>query len=248
MKSIQEYQKEYDILISTAKNQSRNKLDNCDPNYIYYEEHHIIPECFFKNRKRKGPPGSLDGNPDERDNLILLTPEEHFDAHQLLALIYPNNQGLLATVARMSKDKTITRIEYGELRKQYSDIRSQLWTGTNSPMFGKGYRQIGADNHMYGRTGNKHHGYNIPRSEEVKSKISRNHHDVSGSNNPRSRHIFIKTPHGEIIKCFGNFKQFCKMNNLPFSMMNKMLKLKRQAKFGKCAGYYCWYPDGGIND
>ena len=35
--------------------------------------HHIIPESFFKNRTRKGPPGWLDGNPEDTSNFTFLT-------------------------------------------------------------------------------------------------------------------------------------------------------------------------------
>jgi len=60
---------------------ARNRL--LDKN-IYTEKHHIIPECFFKNRKRKGRPGWLEGDPDTLDNLVSLTLKEHMFVHILL--------------------------------------------------------------------------------------------------------------------------------------------------------------------
>lgn len=38
---------------------------------------------MFLNRKRKGPPGHLTGNPNDPGNLVLLTPREHFICHVL---------------------------------------------------------------------------------------------------------------------------------------------------------------------
>ena len=49
------------------------------------EQHHIIPESFFVNRKRKGSLGWLGGNPDDSSNLVKLTPHEHLVCHLLLS-------------------------------------------------------------------------------------------------------------------------------------------------------------------
>lgn len=62
-----DYKKHYNSLISTRR--TRLLLDT-----VYYERHHILPRCL--------------GGSDEEDNLIYLTPEEHYTAHLLLAKIY----------------------------------------------------------------------------------------------------------------------------------------------------------------
>lgn len=49
-----------------------------------YDIHHIIPECFYTNRTRKGPPGWLDGDPEYQDNKVFLTHREHYICHRLL--------------------------------------------------------------------------------------------------------------------------------------------------------------------
>lgn len=54
------------------------------PNDIYSEDHHIIPECFYKHRVREGPIGWLEGNPNDPSNFSRLTAREHFVCHQLL--------------------------------------------------------------------------------------------------------------------------------------------------------------------
>lgn len=58
----------------------------------YYEKHHIIPDFMFKDRKRKGPKGHLSGDPNDKANIILLTPREHFIAHALLYKIYKGSR------------------------------------------------------------------------------------------------------------------------------------------------------------
>lgn len=74
-KENMDYQKHYDLLISTRKNMNRNKRKNDG-----YHNHHIIPK-------------SIGGN-NSKHNLVLLTPREHFIAHLLLLMIYKENKNL----------------------------------------------------------------------------------------------------------------------------------------------------------
>lgn len=97
-----DYQKIYCSLIE--KGQDRIK----DPD-IYYECHHIIPRCL--------------GGTDELENLVYLTAEEHYVAHQLLVKINPGNFKLLSAATFMATDKFGRRINnklFGWLRKQHS--------------------------------------------------------------------------------------------------------------------------------
>lgn len=66
-----DYKKHYDLLIK-----SRSKLNRTKNKVIYYESHHIIPKSM--------------GGQNNKNNLILLTPREHFIAHWLLYKIYRN--------------------------------------------------------------------------------------------------------------------------------------------------------------
>lgn len=63
--------KEYEDLIDFAKNQDRKKSKG-----LYLERHHIIPKSM--------------GGDDSKNNLVLLTLQEHVMAHYLLALKYEN--------------------------------------------------------------------------------------------------------------------------------------------------------------
>jgi len=62
--------------------------DNGD---CYVELHHIIPEAFYEDRKRKGRKGWLSGNPDISTNLVNLTAREHFICHWLLIKMTEGN-------------------------------------------------------------------------------------------------------------------------------------------------------------
>lgn len=99
------YQKHYDNLINRAKTRILN---------TYTEKHHIIPKCM--------------GGDDNKDNLVNLTPEEHYVAHQLLVKIYPLEEKLIYALRMMcmagnGKTKR-TNKEYGWIR--------QLWAKTSS--------------------------------------------------------------------------------------------------------------------
>ena len=57
----------------------------------YVERHHIVPKCL----------GGLNG----RDNIVQLTPEEHFVAHQLLAKMHPESRGLAYALIAMTMNR-----------------------------------------------------------------------------------------------------------------------------------------------
>lgn len=104
------YQKHYDKLINRAKNRY---LDQ------YTEQHHIVPKC-------------LGGN-DSQINLVHLTAEEHYVAHQLLVKLHPKNRSLIWAVHRMSagsyKNPRNNKL-YGWVRRKASMANS----GTGNPM------------------------------------------------------------------------------------------------------------------
>jgi len=77
------YKELYKKIIDQAKAENRMKNQG-----VYYEQHHIVPDFLFKNRKRTGPKGHLDGNPNSPENLVLLTFSEHLMAHYYLYEIY----------------------------------------------------------------------------------------------------------------------------------------------------------------
>ena len=64
------YMKWYCDLIISRQNSHRKKSRD-----IYYENHHILPKCLYPDLTK------------EKNNLVLLTPKEHFIAHLLLVKI-----------------------------------------------------------------------------------------------------------------------------------------------------------------
>ncbi|AUG88274.1 homing endonuclease [Salmonella phage Mutine] len=103
------YQFIYDSLILKAK---LRVLDG------YSETHHVIPKCM--------------GGSDERHNLVELTPEEHFVAHQLLVKIFPHNHKLAFAANAMCLNngkvgRTTNNKLFGWLRRKLSDSNKQMY-------------------------------------------------------------------------------------------------------------------------
>jgi hypothetical protein len=94
------YQKHYELLVDRAKNRSLSG---------YVERHHVLPKCI--------------GGDDSQENLVSLTPEEHFVAHQMLVKIYPNNKKLVYAAWAMTHGKNRSNKKYGWLRRKRSEAQ-----------------------------------------------------------------------------------------------------------------------------
>ena len=93
-----DYLKIYDKLIERARTRKLN---------IYVERHHIIPVC-------------MNGS-DDPENLVELTPEEHYVAHQLLVKIHPDNDKLVYAVHMMCMPRPgrMNNKLHGWLKRKY---------------------------------------------------------------------------------------------------------------------------------
>ena len=81
--------------------------------------HHVIPLCM--------------GGSDDEENIVALTPEEHYVAHQLLVRIYPDNDKLVFAAAMMGKTRPSNKV-YGWLKRRFSESMSKVHTGRkNTP-------------------------------------------------------------------------------------------------------------------
>jgi hypothetical protein len=106
----------------------------------YTEKHHIIPKSL--------------GGADRKDNLVRLTPKEHFICHLLLPKMVegPAVYKMVFAFFRMKKHVTSSRA-YDFFRIQYS----KKTRGENNPMFGKKHRpeirakMSGAGHPMFGK-------------------------------------------------------------------------------------------------
>lgn len=103
------YIKIYNSLVS-------NKADRRKGKDVYYESHHIIPKSL--------------GGGNEKSNLALLTPREHFIAHKLLTKIYPNSWKMKFALFMMAQEDTkaakglfINSNTYEKLRKDVVETR-----------------------------------------------------------------------------------------------------------------------------
>lgn len=90
-----DYSKHYNKLVDRAKVRVLE---------TYSEKHHIVPKCI--------------GGSNKKDNLVRLTPEEHYVAHQLLVKIYPNNHKLLFAAFAMSSMNSRGFREYAWLKRK----------------------------------------------------------------------------------------------------------------------------------
>lgn len=114
------YKKIYANLCDKAKSQKEKRVLYKKNKVYYYECHHIIPKC-------EGGLGNY-GNYNH-ENIVLLTPKEHYIAHLLLCEIYQNSKKLKYALFAMINQKS-TRINrytpssttYERLRKQFIDV------------------------------------------------------------------------------------------------------------------------------
>jgi hypothetical protein len=100
-----DHRKIYEQIIAKAKSENRKKK-----NGYYYENHHILPKCL--------------GGLDVKDNLVLLTPKEHFICHKLLTYIYPKNLGIVYAfrlMIKMPMYKASSR-DYAHAKELYAAI------------------------------------------------------------------------------------------------------------------------------
>lgn len=93
------YKRHYDAMIERAKSRTLGG---------YLERHHVIPKCMGGGTTSK--------------NLVSLTPEEHFVAHQLLVKIYPKHRGLKFALLGMGASRKL----YGWHRRKISEARTGM--------------------------------------------------------------------------------------------------------------------------
>lgn len=103
------YKKIYLQLIEKAKNANRIKLNRTNENYVFYENHHIIPKA--------------EGGLNTDENMVLLTPKEHYIAHLLLAKITGTKSQIFAF--NLMSNRTGNSHNYTLFREELSNIISE---------------------------------------------------------------------------------------------------------------------------
>jgi len=112
------YQKHYDLLIDRARNRT---LEG------YKEMHHVTPRCM--------------GGTDDLYNIVELTSEEHYVAHQLLVKMYPDHDGLKWAAIQMLGHPNGNRNNnqtYGWLKKHYHNVCKKR-KGKKNGSYGKSW-------------------------------------------------------------------------------------------------------------
>lgn len=126
------------------------------PEGDYFEAHHILPTCKGGSGEIRNGSGILQKHP----NIIWMYPEEHYEAHKLLALENPKDAKLVwAWYAMASKELNgrkyiVSKEDYALLKKLHRESVKDFPFGIN-PETGRGYN------------------YQVPLSEDAKAKISK---------------------------------------------------------------------------
>lgn len=112
------YLKHYLNYMNYVKTLHRKKLKLDDPNYVYYEEHHIKPKSIYPELEK------------DPSNLVLLTAREHFLAHYALCKIYKDDTikyfKMLCAFNRMIKNTSkVKKFKYVNSRL-YEKLRTEL--------------------------------------------------------------------------------------------------------------------------
>jgi len=211
------YQKHYDLLIERAK--QRNIKG-------YTEKHHIVPRCL--------------GGADHTDNLVKLTAEEHYIAHQLLVKIYPTNRSLLHAAIMMipesSKHERNNKL-YGWLRKRFSEQRKKDAAGENNPTFGQKWFHCPETLHAV-RTypGSEPNGYVLGRAPQHRKRYC------------KSCGVFI-----DVVSVKNGKDKFCKScraehkKNYDYKHDYKLIKQIYKEHIDTGTGYYTLAQRHGIN-
>jgi hypothetical protein len=224
----------------------------------YTEKHHIIPRCM--------------GGSNDHRNLVRLTPEAHYVAHQLLVKIYPDNHKLVYAANLMCVgSKTNNRVNnksYGWIKRKLntaakgkthsaitkakmSAAKQHVSVETRAKMSAarKGKPQpahvanqlrvarLGKVTSLATRTKISKSLVGREISKDHKLNMSKNHANVSGSNNPNAKTWKIISPTGEVFIIFGSMDEFCKMHNLPASTMRGAGRRGSSPTSGKCVGW-----------
>jgi len=134
-----DYKKIYNSIIERGLNRT---------DLTIYEKHHIVPRCL--------------GGTDEPENLVKLTPEEHYVAHQLLVKIYPDNESIVFAAQMMVPNRPNNKM-YGWLKRRYKKSASLKFKGKGNSQYGTCWITNGFMNKKILKTENIPSGWNPGR-------------------------------------------------------------------------------------
>ena len=166
-----DYKRIYDQIIAAAK--IRKAVG-------YVEKHHIVPKCL--------------GGDNSVNNLVALTPKEHYVCHRLLCEMYPKNKKLLYALSAMMIPSNGRYKNYRVSSRLYDHIKKELfYTRSNylkkfNPMKDLDLRE---KRRVEMKTNNLYHRL----TEEQKQRHKQNGSVAKmGSKNPRAKKcVWIET-------------------------------------------------------
>lgn len=118
-----DYKRHYDLLINRAKTRVLDEFS---------ETHHIVPRCL--------------GGSNDPANLVELTPEEHYVAHQLLIRIYPSVRGLTYAAIMMTTGNSKAQRARRSKNKLFGWIKRKQASAARKPMSAETKRKISEAN------------------------------------------------------------------------------------------------------
>ncbi len=151
------YSKWYLDIIENANSENRAKLNKLNEEYIYYENHHILPKSLFKEYK------NLKEN---KWNSVLLTAKEHFIVHLCIWKHYKSLKYTYGEI-KMSKSFLILSSDGKHTSKEYTYFKLNFshTKETKNKMQGRVHSEETRNKISIGNKG-KH------CSEETKKKMS----------------------------------------------------------------------------
>jgi hypothetical protein len=251
-----DYKRIYYKICNRAKDEYQNgvreKFKRNFSGYTYYEGHHVIPVCL-------GGGGRSDNW--LHNNIVPLTAREHFIAHWLLHLIYPNNLNLKRAFSSMCrlKDKNQSRyvpssrvIEYAKqlfiesISGDNSHMKKTEYSGVNHPMKNPKIAMKGANK----RRG-KYVGKNSPSYGKIGWSAGKKRPEISkrmkGDNNPAAKAVIQYDINGNFIKEYKTAKEAATKLNIARSGICVVCSGKPRIKNGKqiirktCGGFIWKY-------
>lgn len=189
------YKKIYASLIERAKSRPTPTS--------YTERHHIIPKCL--------------GGSNEKTNIAILTPREHFLAHRLLCKIHPDNYKLSFALVIMASGKSKSAVGHKASSREY-ELARETWRNAlkkHHPSRGKRLTQehrekisrssprlSGEDHPMYGR---KHSERTRALLIERSPRASGKDHPFYGKKHTQKTKDMMSASHKSMVTTMWNY-------------------------------------------
>lgn len=207
MFNASKYTKIYFQIIEKAIRSNRVKLSITSPNYIYYEEHHIVPKSV--------------GGSNKKDNLVLLLPREHFICHWLLTKMvlsefhYQKMIHAFSGMYNWKEKRCFTSRQYDILKKQIKKRKQSAESNQKRSL-----KLMGRESSRNGKTLEEFYG-NAEIAAQIKKKMS-----DSLKGKPKSKYR-TRVGSSNNIKCSDGLKVFNSIKEMALHYNTTPQKIKK---------------------